>query len=182
MGASLLASPGLVISIAGLPGAGKTTLAAGLSDALGLPVISTSAIAALVDPGAGGGMAHEGRFLPAFAQAMADLAGRPAIVDAAPRRRGQVEALPPGAVVLALFCRRDIAIDRMLRRGRDMDAGQGPAERFDEQAIELAWDDSSGWLRRLVPWGRFVNTGQRAPEMVLAGVLAHLRGERREAF
>lgn len=169
-----------IICLAGLPGSGKTTLAGGLSAAMGWPVLSASAIAAAVDPGAGGDMANEALFAPAFELALD--AHREVIVDGAPRRPGQLAALPADALIFAMFCRRDVAVDRMHWRRRPMDDGLLAGKRWDDQAAELEWYDPDGWLRKAVPWQRFVNTDHRGPEKVLGDVLAYLDGAKKEAF
>lgn len=179
--------PFKVLAIAGQPGAGKTTLANNLHEALGWPIISTGDIARRVDPEglARGELADEAAFREAFFEAYYDLGptlAEPAILDGMPRSRAQLDYLPRERLLMGLTCRIDIAIERQLRRGRAGDSAEIIEKRTREQSALLEVDHADGWLYHVAGWGAVVNTSQKPPALIASQVLEFLRGERRQMF
>lgn len=173
----------VVVAIAGVPGAGKTTLAAGLVGILGYDYLSTGDIARRVDGGsvADGGMADEQLFRVAFEEALRALT-RPTIIDGLPRSEDQIPLLPAGALIVGLNCTEEVSTRRLLGRGRSDDVPDVVARRLREQRALLAVDDPSGWFYERIGWGRVMSTSLKSPAQVLAGVLGFLRGEHAEVF
>lgn len=172
-----------VVAITGLPGAGKTTLALGLSELTGWPVMSTGDIARRVDPAglSRGELANEQLFRAAFLGALGSYTP-PVILDGLPRSRGQVELLPPDTLVFALWCRPDIAIGRLLRRGRSDDTEALAKKRVAEQADLLEFDlPGRGWAREIAGWEGSLNTSVAKPGWILERVFGYVTGERRDA-
>lgn len=174
-----------VIAITGIPGAGKSTLAAGIASRKGWQVLSTGDIARRVDPAslAVGGMADEIAFQGAFRAAMDEVDwSNPVILDGIPRSKGQIILLPYFTRILALNCRPDVAKDRLLRRGRPDDTEELIDRRIKEQTALLDVEHADGWLYQMAGWGAVVNTTYKSVDMILGDVLAYLDGEKKQAF
>ncbi len=177
-----------VVAITGLPGAGKTTLALGLSELTGWPIMSTGDIARRVDPAglSRGELADEELFRAAFLGAIGAFTP-PVILDGLPRSRGQVELLPPDTIVLSLWCRHDIAVGRLLRRGRSDDTEALAKKRVEEQSVLLEFEHSDrygpvrGWARDLAGWQGSLNTSVNKPGWILERVFDYVMGKRRDA-
>lgn len=180
--------PFAAVAIAGIPGAGKSTLAAALHEALGWPVLSTGDIARRIDPEsiANGGVADPAAFADAFRTAWSEAefhGDYPVVLDGIPRYREQVDLLPDKTVLVALTCRPDIAIDRQLRRGRPGDEDRALVEfRTRAQGDLLAVEQADGWLYTLAGWGAVVNTSQKSGQQIAQDVIDYLSGTKREAF
>jgi len=176
------------LAITGVPGTGKTTLALALSTQLGWPVVSTGNIARVTDPGglARGGMANEADFVVAFARHYAlvrSLADTPVILDGIPRTVGQLGYLPADTTrVILLTARPDVAVDRLLRRGREDDTPELIERRMREQGALLQIDQADGWAFTIAGFHTAVNTSRKTPDMVAEGVIQYLLGNRTEAF
>lgn len=176
------------LAITGVPGTGKTTLALVLSKRLGWPVVSTGNIARVTDPGglARGDMADEADFAIAFARHFAlvrSLADTPVILDGIPRTVGQLGYLPSDTTrVMLLTARPDVAVDRLLRRGREDDTPELIERRMREQGALLQIDHADGWAFTVAGFHTSVNTTRKTPEMVAEGVIQYLLGNRTEAF
>lgn len=178
------------VAIAGIPGAGKSSLAEALSDELGWPVLSTGDIARRIDPEsiAAGGVADRSAFAAAFRLALKEAVAVhgglwPIVLDGIPRYREQIDLLPFDTVLVGLTCRPDIAIDRQLNRGRPGDEDRATVElRTRAQGDLLEVNVRNGWLYSLAGWGGVVNTGQKSREVIARDVSAYLRGEQTEAF
>lgn len=174
-----------VVAVAGIPGAGKTTLARALAEHYGWGYIGTGDTARAVDPKslAQGGMADESLFREAFKMRLAKWTGPEMVVlDGIPRSRGQIELLPYFTTLLALTCRPDIARERLLRRGREDDTPDLVDRRITEQSDLLDVQHADGWLYTLAGWGRVINTSQKRPEEIAADVIAFLDGKKKQAF
>lgn len=168
-----------VWAITGHPGAGKTTLADALSADTGRPVISSHDLVAMADPQAliEGRLADRDRIAAAF-QAVIDQASNAVIVDGWPRTPDQVGMLPEGSLIFALRCERQIAIERMIRRGRPDDTPAIAAKRYDEQAAIL----SGAWLHEATTHTRSINTTYRRPDYLRETFTLYLDGKKREIY
>lgn len=173
---------GVIIAISGPPGAGKTTLAANLSAALEVQVLSTGDIARSVDPAAMkvGAMADEDAFRAEFLRRLDAVSGS-LILDGIPRSREQMALLPPGTVVIGLTCSRGVAEQRLATRGRVDDTPVLIKRRLAEQRALLEVDKHDGWFFGL-GWDRVMSTDLKKPEQVLDGVLAFLEGRKAQVF
>lgn len=180
--------PFAFVAIAGIPGAGKTTLAKALHERMGWPLLSTGDIARRIDPEAValGEVAAEDAFADAFLERLHEIeiiGDYPVILDGIPRYRAQVDLLEDKTVLLGLTCRTDIAIQRQLLRGRPGDDNAAMVEhRTKTQAELLEANLADGWLYRLAGWGGVINTGRLRREQVADGAIAYLTGMKREAF
>ena len=176
------------LAITGVPGTGKTTLATALSEQLGWPVLSTGNVARVTDPGglASGDMAEESDFALAFArhyQRMLNLSPTPIILDGIPRTVGQLGYLQPDTTrVLLLTARRDVAVDRLRRRGREDDTPELIEKRIRQQGALLQIDDPDGWAFQIAGFHTSVSTTYKTSGMVAEGVIQYLLGNRTEAF
>lgn len=182
--------PVSILAITGLPGAGKTTLAAALSQTWGLPVVSSGDVARIVDPEAlaEGRMADRGKLERGFVEILdreLDLYGR-VLVDGLPRLPTDLDVLrryPGGFKLLGLDCRVDVAVDRQLRRGRPSDLDPALVRfRTLEQRKLMELDKVNGWLREAAGYGAVVETSRKLPQVIFVDVLAYLTGKKREAF
>lgn len=177
-----------IIMIAGIPGSGKTELAGRLHDAFGGTLISTGDIARRVDPDgvSQGKLADEAAFRAAFDVRLLQAIHEdpaPIILDGFPRNRtqmGYVEGFK--TKLIALTCRPDVAVDRQMLRGRAGDTVHNIEVRTAEQMVLLEQNVADGWLYRAAGWVACINTTQKTPDQIAAGVIAYLRGEKREAF
>lgn len=174
------------IAVAGIPGAGKTTLARGLCRAYEYTgLISTGDIARRVDPAglAAGGLADEDSFRAGWDERMKAVAmGWRYVLDGIPRSRGQMDLLPDDTTLIVLTCRPDIARDRLLRRGREDDEPDIVSRRITEQSALLEVEHADGWLYTAAGWKRTINTSRKSPEDILIGVIDYLNGVRTEMF
>jgi len=174
------------VAITGTPGTGKTTLAKALARALDVPYVGAGDIARSVDPNtaATGAMAEEGGFQRAMVKALHGLDDF--VLDGFPRTRWQVDLLPHVTITILLTCREEIARERLLVRSRHENRRDGMRDlidaRIEEQTRLLELDLPNGWAWRLVGFERAVATSQKKPQQVLDGVLAYLRGEKKECF
>lgn len=178
---------GTAILVTGIPGSGKTTLAENLSAEFRWPILSTGDIARSVDPTgtSGGNLAHEPIFKSAFMARVRDYEGigQTFIIDGFPRSEVQLGYLPDSiAYPILLTCRADIAADRLMRRARSDDTPEIIAKRITEQYTLLDLDHEDGWLRRVIPWGRAVNTSMKNADAIADGWIAFFKGEKRQAF
>lgn len=173
------------LAITGIPGSGKTELAGRLSAEFGWPVFSLGDIARQIDPEslAAGQLADEAKLRAAFLKTYygTDWPG-PVIIDGLPRNPKQASLVPPGALTLGLTCREDIAIGRQILRARDGDTTEIIIARTEDQAAMLEQNVADGFIYQYCGFGRVVNTSQKRPEEVAAGVAAFLRGDKREVF
>lgn len=169
-----------VWAISGTPGAGKTTLAEALAQRSGRTLIRSRDIVQSVDPGAiGDGRLADGpRIAAAFEEMLAVRSGY-LILDGMPRTPDQLDLLPPGSLVFSLWCREDVALERISRRGRLDDDPQIAARRWREQAAILEQDR---WLREACTYTRQLNTANKNREQVVRGVWAYLTGESGEVY
>lgn len=167
--------PPNTVAIIGVPGSGKTTLAEGLSERLGYNVVSSGDIARAVDSAslAVGDLADEALFREAWAR----VALPPhAVIDGLPRSEGQVALLPDDATVILLTCRSDIAISRLLRRGRDDDRAEIAERRVTQQQVAL-----EGWAYQLADWNGTINTTYLPKDRVLRQVVGYLMKSKPDA-
>jgi len=174
-----------VLAIAGIPGAGKTTLASALSEHYGYGILSTGDVARSVDPLslADGGLADEDLFRVAFRVALDRQDwSKVVILDGIPRNRGQIDLLPYFAKIVVLVCRPDVAKARLLARGRSDDTPELVERRVREQSILLDADHADGWIYQVVGWGSVVNTTRKRPEDVAADMIDFLDGHKKQAF
>jgi adenylate kinase len=163
------------VCVTGIPGSGKTTLAAALAARFDVPLVSTGDIAREVDPEsvARGEMADRVKIHYALQHR---LVGLPSfILDGAPREIGELPVIPPNSKVILLTTRRDIARDRLLRRGRADDLPDIIDRRIDEQAKLL-----NGWAYELAGWHQTVNTSLKPASQIAQDVTAYLLGDKRE--
>ncbi len=168
-----------VWAITGHPGAGKTTLSDRLSAEYGRVVISSHDLVEIADPRAlvEGRLADRAKIAAAFDAVLRDATG-PLIVDGWPRTPDQVGMLPAGSLVFALRCTREIAIERILRRGRPDDTDEIAARRYDEQAALL----EGQWIREATTHTRSINTTYRHPDHVFDTFALYVDGKRREIY
>lgn len=173
-----------VVAITGIPGAGKTTLALQLSELTGWHVLSTGDIARRVDPASlsNGDLADEAAFRAAYKREILGYRGLPVILDGLPRSRSQVELLPAeGTMVFFLWCRYDIALGRLLRRGRSDDSSLIAEKRIREQSALLEADSNDGWARKLAGWAGSINTSNTRPALIAGRVHDYITGAKRDA-
>lgn len=170
----------MFIAITGAPGTGKTTLAAILEDQLPATLITSHELVERVDPDAlrEGRLADHYKMQRALLAAFEEVRGNGhVVVDGFPRNQEQATLLPPVATLFVLNCRIDIAMERQLRRARPDDTPELVRMRTVEQAALLV-----PWAREMAGDKTVVNTTYKTPEQVARGVLAFLRGEKREAY
>lgn len=163
------------VAIAGIPGAGKSTLALHLSVRFGFPILATGDVARAADPtGVGaGGLADEASFRSAYFEWLAKLAG-PVILDGIPRTRGQVELLPNGTRIVVLTCTPRTARARLLLRRRSDDTPVIIQRRIEEQTEHLEARQADGWLYRLVGMSAVFRTDDKTPQEIADEVVEHL--------
>lgn len=164
------------LAIAGIPGAGKTTLALHLMDELGWPILSSGDIARAVDPGgvAAGGLADEASFRSAWFKQLGLLQAGPVIFDGIPRSREQVELLPNGTQIIMLVCPFAVAVSRLTRRGRADDTTDVIVRRLEEQVALLEAAQADGWLYRLIGMQAVFRTDRKTPQELAALVVERL--------
>jgi len=172
------------IYITGIPGSGKTSLAQAIAPRLGYALLTMHDLVERIDPDSlsRGDMADENKMRAAYVQAIADYPDGRVVVDGWPRTPGQAALLPDNAQVFLLNCRTDIAVDRLLRRGRADDRADVVIRRVTEQADLLGVSYAEGWAIQLSGWDQAINTSLKTAEQVAAGVMAYLRGKKRQAF
>ncbi len=173
-----------VVLVGGSPGTGKSTLAAGLGEVTGWPVLRSDVVRRELTPGEGASELDRGRYAPevserVLAELLARLAellgaGRSAVLDATwadPRARERVAdvARAAGAGVLALrtWLPDDVADTRLARR-----------QARGDDASEAGTAVARALRRRAQPWPEAVPLDTRPPAgSVVTAALAVLAGD-----
>lgn len=131
-----------VIAVAGIPGAGKSTVAMALADAIGARVVSPgdAARAAGDQSVRNGGMADEKLVRDYVARSIRE-AKKDIILDGFPRTFAQYVLLPPDTTLVRVVTEERTALDRLSARGREDDTPDLVVKRVHEQSALL-----EGWL------------------------------------